>query len=82
MTSWSEVLLEVESYMERYRKALEEIASNDWCNSQESLDSIQAIAQTALDGEPTTADHVNVGDDVEYKWVSPHDPGDENDSPK
>ena len=64
MTSWSEVLLEVESYMERYRKALEEIASNDWCNSQESLDSIQAIAQTALDGEPTTADELNDDEEV------------------
>jgi hypothetical protein len=68
VTSWSEVLLNVEAYMERYRKALDEIASNDWCNSQESLDKIQEIAQVALDGEPTTADHVNVGDDIEYKY--------------
>ena len=104
--------------MERYREALQQIANNEWCNSQESLDKIQEIAQAALDGEPTTADefnkvqnhgppysmanpsgepvkphplaakygikddHVNIGDDIEYKWVSPRDPGDEHDTSK
>ena len=118
--SWNELLLDLESYMERYRRALDEIANNEWCNSQESLDKIQEIAQATLDGEPTTADEhncmiqyddsgdknddlpvnnikklvkkypknmelgdkirrlVNIGDDIEYKWVSPNDPGDEN----
>ena len=111
MTSWNEVLLEVENYMERYRKALEEIANTDWSEVDDSMSRISEIAQTALDGEPTTADKfnvpvephplaakygikdhplgvgfahkdtkddlVNIGDDIEYKWVSPNDPGDE-----
>ena len=25
---------------------------------------------------------VNIGDDIEYKWVSPNDPGDEHDTSK
>ena len=37
------------------------------------------LAQAALDGEPTTADHYNKGDDIEYNFVSPRDPGDETD---
>ena len=41
---------------------------------------IEDISRTALDGEPTTADFINRGDDIEYKYVSPHDPGDENDN--
>ena len=104
--NWNELLLDLESYMERYRRALDEIANNEWCNSQESLDKIQEIAQATLDGEPTTADKyntlkeivkeypnnmelgdkirtlVNIGDDIEYKWVSPNDPGDEHDTSK
>jgi len=124
--SWNELLLDLESYMERYRRALDEIANNEWCNSQESLDKIQEIAQATLDGEPTTADKhnklkltlteaeyeaesekynkwaqnfikkypndmelgnklrtlINIGDDIEYKWVSPNDPGDEHDTSK
>ena len=128
MTSWNEVLLEVENYMERYRKALQQIVNTDWSEVDDSMSRISEIAQVALDGEPTTADEfnkvqnhgppysmanpsgepvkphplaakygikdhplgvgfahkdtkddlVNIGDDIEYKWVSPRDPGDEN----
>ena len=118
MTSWNEVLLEVENYMERYRKALQQIVNTDWSEVDDSMSRISEIAQVALDGEPTTADefnkvqnhgppysmanpsgepvkphplaakygikddHVNIGDDIEYKWVSPRDPGDEHDTSK
>ena len=64
MTSWSELLLEVESYMARYKKALEEIVSflklnKDNLRVASNFNHIQEIAQVALDGEPTTADEVN-----------------------
>jgi len=118
--SWNELLLDLESYMERYRRALEEITNTDWSEIDDSMSIISDIAQAALDGEPTTADEhncmiqydnsgdkndnlpvnnikklvkkypndmqlgdkvrtlINMGDDIEYKWVSPDDPGDEN----
>jgi hypothetical protein len=75
MTSWTEALLEVESYMERYRKALQQIVNTDWSEVDDSMSRISEIAQTALDGEPTTADKFN----DRVTWVSPNDPGDEND---
>jgi len=56
MTSWNEVLLEVESYMERYRKALKDIADS---SEQANPIKLKEIARTALDGEPTTADEFN-----------------------
>tara|TARA_R100001480_G_C4637208_1_gene168822 strand:+ start:257 stop:556 length:300 start_codon:yes stop_codon:yes gene_type:complete len=56
MTSWNEVLLEVESYMERYRKALKDIADS---SEQANPIKLKEIARTALDGEPTTADELN-----------------------
>ena len=64
MTSWSELLLEVESYMARYKKALEEIVSflklnKDNLRVASNFVHIQEIAQVALDGAPTTADEVN-----------------------
>jgi hypothetical protein len=65
MPSWNEVLLELESYMERYRNALEEIASS---GNQMNPEHLKNIARIALDGEPTTADEFN---------FSAHDPGDE-----
>ena len=45
---------------------------------------IEDKIKSILDGEPTTADeyNVNIGDDIEYKFVSPHDPGDEDDTSK
>ena len=62
--------------IERYERALTEIA-----NSGEQANPIylSLLARTTLDGEPTTADQYNIGDDIEYKFVSPHDPGDETD---
>ena len=65
MTSWTEALLEVESYMERYRNALKGIVTH--IDEQYKLDSkaplfilaIKEIALSALDGEPTTADEYN-----------------------
>tara|TARA_R100001198_G_C5221571_1_gene203538 strand:+ start:907 stop:1149 length:243 start_codon:yes stop_codon:yes gene_type:complete len=79
--TWNELLLDVELYMERYRNALEQIAN---AKTIKDPDVLRGLARAALDGEPTTADkfNVNVGDDVEYKWISPRDPGDENDAPK
>ena len=59
MTSWSELLLEVESYMTRYKEALEEIVNTDWSEVDDSMSRISEIAQAALDGEPTTADEFN-----------------------
>ena len=56
MTSWNELLLEVESYMERYRKALKDIADS---SEQANPIKLKEIARTALDGEPTTADELN-----------------------
>ena len=61
MTSWNELLLEVESYMERYRKALEEIADS---SNQANPIKLKEIARTALDGEPTTADELNDDEEV------------------
>jgi len=76
--TWNELLLDVEQYMERYRHALEQIVHAKNIKDPEIL---RALALAALDGEPTTADEFNInkGDDIEYKFVSPHDPGDEND---
>ena len=102
MTSNTEIILELEMYMQRYRDALGEIAN---CGDQANALYLREIAQTALDGEPTTADKFNkevqnygplysmtnpsgelVKDSTlgagfahkDVKWVSPHDPGDEN----
>ena len=81
MTSNTEILLELEMYLERYRKGLEDIitAIDDegiWIDRPFSLAAdIDRIARSALHGEPTTADKFNDG----VTWVSPNDPGDEND---
>ena len=54
----------------RYLDALGEIAvAGDQANSIY----LRGIARAAIDGASTTADQFNP------KWVSPHDPGDEND---
>ena len=76
--TWNELLLDVELYMERYRNALEQIANAETIKDPDVL---RALARAALDGEPTTADNLNIntGDEVEYKFISLHDPGDEND---
>ena len=62
MTSWNEILLEVESYMERYRKALKDIADS---SEQANPIKLKEIARTALDGEPTTADELNDDEDAQ-----------------
>lgn len=76
--TWNEMLLDMEQYMERYRYALEQIVNAKNIKDPEIL---RALALAALDGEPTTADdfNINKGDEIEYKFVSPHDPGDEDD---
>mgnify|MGYP003135775997 CR=1 FL=1 len=56
--------------LDRYFHALGEISS---CGDQANAVYLRGVALAALDGEPTTADEFNP------KWVSPHDPGDEND---
>lgn len=62
--------------IKRYEKTLEEIArSGDKGNPTY----LSTLARVVLDGEPTTADQYNKGDDIEYNFVSPHDPGDETD---
>ena len=60
----------------RYEKALEEIAN---AGEQANPIYLTILARTILDGEPTTADHYNMGDEIEYKFVYPHDAGDETD---
>ena len=59
--------------MDRYFHALGEIAS---CGDQANAVYLREVAQAALDGEPTTADEFNNS----VTWVSPNDPGDENDT--
>ena len=62
--------------IEMYEKTLEEIAN---AGDQANPSYLTQLARVVLDGEPTTADHYNKGDDIEYNFVSPHDPGDETD---
>ena len=57
MTSNTEIILELEMYMQRYRDALGEIAN---CGDQANSIYLRGVAQAALDGEPTTADKHNV----------------------
>ena len=48
-----------------YKKALLDIAN---ASEQANPSHLKVVAQTALDSEPTTADHVNLGDDIEYRF--------------
>ena len=66
MTSNTEILLELEMYLERYRKGLEDIITA--IDDEDVLSGmplfllvadINRIARSALDGEPTTADEFN-----------------------
>ena len=68
MTSWTETLLEVESYMERYRKALKDISDS---SEQANPIKLKEIASTALDGEPTTADEFNTMQ-ADYNYECEH----------
>tara|TARA_R100000700_G_C3144815_1_gene125471 strand:+ start:179 stop:415 length:237 start_codon:yes stop_codon:yes gene_type:complete len=77
--TWSEMLGDVQMYMNSFYLALEQIANAKDIKDPEIL---RSIARNALEREPTTADPYNTGDDIEYKWVSPNDPGDENDTSK
>ena len=63
--TWNEMLLETEGYLERYRNALKEILDVNCKFVSEDLEKIRSIAQTALDGEPTTADKYNDEEDVQ-----------------
>mgnify|MGYP003110314111 CR=1 FL=1 len=58
--TWNELLLDVENYMERYRNALEQIVNAKNIKDPEIL---RALALSALDGEPTTADEFNMEDE-------------------
>jgi len=71
--SWNELLLDLESYMERYRRALEEITNTDWSEIDDSMSIISDIAQAALDGEPTTADEYNSDEITELVKNYPND---------
>ena len=63
----------IASESKRYLDALGEIAvAGDQANAIYLI----GIARAAIDGASTTADQFNT------RWVSPHDPGDENDSNK
>jgi len=66
MPTWNEILLDLESYMEGYRKALEEIAIS---GPQANPIHLQKIANDALKG-------FAIGEDLKDAW-SVHDPGDE-----
>jgi len=77
----------------RYLDALGEIAT---CGDQANAVYLRGVARVAIDGASTTADEFNKVEDVrdpfkdsplgagfahkDVKWVSPNDPGDENDS--
>ena len=62
--------------IERYEKALEEIAN---AGEQANPIYLTNLARTILDGESTTADKYNIGDDIEYNFISFRDLGDETD---
>jgi len=65
----------------RYLDALGEIAV---AGDQSNAIYLRGIARAAIDGASTTADDYNRGKEFlksqGVKWVSPSDPGDENDS--
>ena len=68
-------LKEISKYC-KYNKDMRYVNSRVYNHFSEIEEKFKSI----LDGEPTTADdyNTNTGDDVEYNFVSPHDPGDEN----
>jgi len=39
------------------------------CGDQGNPSFMRAVAQATLDGEPTTADYFNRGDDIEYNYI-------------
>ena len=55
--------------IERYEKALEEIAN---AGEQANPIYLTNLARTILDGEATTADQYNIGDDIE-NWLKEDD---------
>ena len=95
--TWGEILDEVGSdamnkidWLEKGLKEISKYCSHNkemrYVNSRvhSHFSEIEDKIKSILDGEPTTADehNVNIGDDIEYKFVSPHDPGDEDDTSK
>mgnify|MGYP003652431200 CR=1 FL=1 len=51
--------------IDKYREALVAIAE---ASDQANPVHLKVVAQTALDWESTSADHVNLGDDIEYRF--------------
>ena len=77
MPTWNELLLDLEEHMEIYIKALKEIAEG---NSQSNPAHLVRIAETALDSSTSIDDVKDAFTEhkpMKVKWVSPHDPGDE-----
>ncbi len=80
MPTWNEILLDLESYMEKYRSALEEIAIS---GPQANPIDLQKVANDALKGFAIGEDlksalkngKIKV-DQVDTDW-DVHDPGDE-----
>tara|TARA_Y100000310_G_scaffold139674_1_gene138999 strand:- start:29 stop:388 length:360 start_codon:yes stop_codon:yes gene_type:complete len=77
MPTWNELLLDLEEHMNVYVKALKEIAEG---NSQSNPAHLVRIAETALDSSTSIDDVKDAFTEhkpMKVKWVSPHDPGDE-----
>jgi len=83
MPTWNEILLDLESYMEKYRSALEEIAIS---GPQANPIHLQKVANDALKGFAIGEDlksalkngKIKV-DQVDTDW-NVHDPGDEDEN--
>tara|TARA_R100001082_G_scaffold110886_2_gene92241 strand:- start:676 stop:894 length:219 start_codon:yes stop_codon:yes gene_type:complete len=63
--TWSEMLGDVQMYMNSFYLALEQIANAKDIKDPEIL---RSIAKNALEREPTTADPYNTGDEIEYNY--------------
>lgn len=63
--TWSEMLGDVQMYMNSFYLALEQIANAKDIKDPEIL---RSIARNALEREPTTADPYNTGDEIEYNY--------------
>ena len=63
--TWSEMLGDVQMYMNSFYLALEQIANAKDIKDPEIL---RSIARNALEREPTTADPYNTDDEIEYNY--------------
>ena len=66
--TWNELVLDLETHMERYKKALEHILVITDRDDYQTIEEIKVmrtgvknVIRAALDGEPTTADQYNTG---------------------